>query len=153
MLIRHEGRKDVPYLCPAGKLTIGIGHNITDKGLPKDIQAYLDEHGYITDAMIDRIFAADVMEAMSACMKLYPQFNSFSEGRKIALIDFLFNVGIGTAQEFKSTNRAINGGNWEAAAENIRHSLYWKQLGGDPPGTDDGKLERPEEIYKMLLEG
>jgi len=26
-------------------------------------------------------------------------------------------------------------------------------LGGDPPGTDDGKLERPEEVAKLLREG
>lgn len=39
------------------------------------------------------------------------------------------------------------------AAEQVRDSEYWRQLGGDPGGTDDGKLERPEEIAAMLREG
>jgi len=29
----------------------------------------------------------------------------------------------------------------------------YAQLGGDPPGTDDGKLERPEELARMMREG
>jgi lysozyme len=153
MLIRHEGRSKLPYHCPTGKLTIGIGHNIDAKGLPKPIMAYLEEHGEITDDMINNLFAADVMDAVSACMKLYPQFNTFTEDRRLALVDFLFNVGIGTAQKFKNTNAAINGGNWTKAAEGIKASLYYRQLGGDPPGTDDGKLERPEEICTMILNG
>jgi lysozyme len=153
MLIRHEGKRNKKYRCSKGHWSIGIGHNIDALGLPKDIKAYLDEHGRITDEMIKRLFAADVMDAVTACMKLYPQFNTFSEARRLALVDFLFNVGIGTAQQFVNTNRAVNGGDWTAAAEGIRTSLYWKQLGGDPPGTDDGKLERPEEIYKMIREG
>jgi hypothetical protein len=47
----------------------------------------------------------------------------------------------------------INAGQWARAAEDLRDSAYWRQLGGDPKGTDDGKLERPEEIAAMLREG
>jgi lysozyme len=153
LLTRHEGKRSKPYRCPTGHLTIGIGHNIDARGLSKEIKGYLDTYGYITEEMINTLFTADVMDAAKDCEKLYPQFNTFSENRKLALIDFMFNVGLGTASKFNVTNKAINSGNWRAAAEAIRHSLYWKQLGGDPPGTDDGKLERPEEIYKMIREG
>jgi lysozyme len=153
LLERHEGRKKKPYVCPAGKKSIGIGHNITDNGLPKPIKEFLDAHGYITDEMINTLFASDIMDAVSACMKLYGQFNEFSEARRLALVDFLFNVGIGTAQKFKTTNAAINGGNWTKAAAGIKASLYYRQLGGDPPGTNDGKLERPEEIAAMIETG
>jgi lysozyme len=155
MLIRHEGKKNKVYLDTAKppKKTIGIGHNITDKGLPRAINAFLDEHGYITEEHVNLLFATDIMDAMSACLRLYGQFNTFTEARKAALIDFVFNVGYGTAQTFKRTNAAINGGNWDTAAEGIRRSLYYRQLGGDPPGTDDGKLERPEEIAAMIKTG
>lgn len=153
LITRHEGKFNKEYLCPAGKRTIGIGHNLEAHPLPEFMQKYLDEHGEITDEMINSLFAGDVMEAIGGCMKLYPQFNLFSEARRLALVDFLFNVGLTTAKTFINTNKDINAGNWKSAAERLRGSLYWRQLGGDPPGTDDGKLERPEEIYKMILEG
>ena len=31
-LLRHEGLRFKPYRCPAGKLTIGIGRNLNDRG-------------------------------------------------------------------------------------------------------------------------
>jgi hypothetical protein len=35
----------------------------------------------------------------------------------------------------------------------MRDSAYWRELGGDSVGTDDGRLERPEEIAAMLRNG
>jgi len=32
-IIEHEGLKLKPYHCPAGKLTIGVGRNLEDKGI------------------------------------------------------------------------------------------------------------------------
>ena len=32
-LTKHEGLRLKPYHCPAGKLTIGIGRNLEDKGI------------------------------------------------------------------------------------------------------------------------
>ncbi len=32
-LILDEGLRLKPYLCPAGKLTIGVGRNLTDRGI------------------------------------------------------------------------------------------------------------------------
>jgi hypothetical protein len=59
-------------------------------------------------------------------------------------------------------SRRRNRYDWQRAADEIKYSNgltknklseYWKQLGGDPVGRDDGRLERPEEIYKMLVGG
>ena len=33
LLTRHEGRRCFPYTDTAGKLTIGVGRNLTDRGL------------------------------------------------------------------------------------------------------------------------
>lgn len=153
MLTRHEGRKYKPYRCPAGHLTIGVGHNIDAKGLPASIRAYLTANGRITDVMIDSLLTSDIAEAHADCIRLYPQFSTFSANRQAALIDFMFNVGPGRAATFKNMTRAINTFDWQQAAEELRNSLYWKELGGDPTGTDDGKLERPEEQYKLIREG
>lgn len=153
MLERHEGKKYTPYRCTQGFRTIGIGYNFDANPLPKDIKDYLRANGRITDEMIDRLFTLSLSDAVGGCIKQYPNFALFSENRRLALVDFMFNLGPGRVAKFKNTNQAINSGRWADAAEGIRKSLYWKQLGGDPEGTDDGRLERPEEIYQMIKEG
>jgi GH24 family phage-related lysozyme (muramidase) len=64
-----------------------------------------------------------------------------------------FNLGAGGLAKFRKMRRAIVEGDWEEAARQVRDSAYWRQLGGDPPGTDDGLEERPEEIARLLREG
>lgn len=142
LLIKHEGKRYKPYRCTAGKWTIGIGHNIDAKGLPDDIQAYLTEYGQITDDMVDILYKADVCEAIADCLRLYPAFDSFSKPRKKALIDFLFNVGLPTAKQFKKTNRAINEGRWQDATEGLRDSKWYHQVKG-----------RADEIIEMIIGG
>lgn len=153
MLSRHEGRKNKVYLCTKRKRTIGVGWNLDANPLPQDIASFLYSHAYITEEMIDRLLDISIENATDNCRDLYNDFDSFSENRRFALIDFIFNIGVGTALTFKNTNKAINEGRWGDAANGIRHSQYWKQLGGDPEGTDDGKLERPEEIAMMIQGG
>jgi GH24 family phage-related lysozyme (muramidase) len=153
MEIRHEGKKARPYKCTQGFNTIGIGYNFDANPLPYHIKVFLKKNGYITDEMIDQLFVRSLGAAVDGCLMQYPRFSYFSENRRLALIDFMFNLGPSRVRKFVNTNKAINEGRWNAAAEGIRKSLYWKQLGGDPPGTDDGKLERPEEIYQMIKEG
>ena len=61
MLIRHEGLKLKPYLCTAGKLTIGVGRNIQDRGityqeammlLENDIRLIKAQRGRLRDARL-----------------------------------------------------------------------------------------------------
>ena len=153
LLKRHEGVKNKVYRCSAGKRTIGVGWNLDANPLPSDIASFLHINSYITEEMIDRLLDISITTATDNCRDIYPAFDTFSENRRFALIDFVFNVGIGTALTFKNTNKAINEGRWGDAAHGLSHSQYWKQLGGDPDGTDDGKLERPEEIAMMIQEG
>jgi lysozyme len=142
MLKRHEGVKLKPYRCTAGKKTIGAGHNIDAKGLPDDIQAYLDEYGCITTEMVDILLDQDIEDAITDCEKLYPGFGNFSDSRQDALCDFLFNVGYGTAKTFKTMNGYINAGQWDEASDALLRSLYAKQVKG-----------RAKEIAQMLRDG
>jgi len=153
MLRRHEGRKNKVYLCTQKKRTIGVGWNLDANPLPADIASFLQMHGYITDEMIDRLLDISITTATDNCRDIYRDFDTFSENRRFALIDMMFNMGIGTLKTFKNTNKAINEGRWDDAVTGIKHSQYWKQLGGDPEGTDDGKLARPEEIAMMIQGG
>ena len=40
-LIRHEGYRQFPYNCSAGKRTIAIGRNLDDRGISEDEAKYM----------------------------------------------------------------------------------------------------------------
>jgi GH24 family phage-related lysozyme (muramidase) len=142
MLIRHEGYRFLAYLCPADHWSIGVGHNLDAKPLKGDMHTFYALYGYITESMLERLFNEDVEEAINGCRALYPAFDDFRIRRQNALTDFLFNVGVGTARTFKTTNRAINEGRWQDAANGLRNSKYYKQVKG-----------RGETIARMIEEG
>ena len=43
LIVKHEGERLDLYRCTAGKLTIGIGHNIQDKGISKAVSTLMFE--------------------------------------------------------------------------------------------------------------
>lgn len=150
LIRQHEGLQLRPYKCPAGHASIGYGWNLDEWPLPPEIASHYHLWGRITEEMADQLLDIQIGIALADCRKLYPGFDGFSEERRAALIDFLYNLGIVRAKGFKQMRAAILAGDWNEAAEQVKDSAYWRQLGGDPIGTDDGKTERPEVIYRML---
>ena len=149
----HEGLRLRPYRCAKNHLSIGYGFNLDAWELPHEVASYYHIHGRITEGMADYLLDLQIGIAVHDCRDLYPGFDGFSEARRAALTDFLYNMGSTRALKFTRMRRAIIAGDWNEAAEQVRDSAYWRQLGGDPIGTDDGKKERPEVIYRMLREG
>jgi lysozyme len=133
MLRRHEGVRLTPYFCPAGKKTIGIGWNMDAHKLPDDIASCLRVTGSITEEMADRLLNISITDATDNCRGIYKGFDDFSEARRFALIDFVFNVGIGTAIKFKKMRAAILAGNWDRAADEMLDSDWFKQVGSRGP--------------------
>ncbi len=113
LIKKHEGFNARPYKCPAGVLTIGYGRTINVK--PYDITTeeaetiWLDKY---VKTIADQILAV-------AKVKL-------SNNQICALIDFIYNLGIGN---FKSSTllRKINQGDFSAAANEF---LKWNKAGG-----------------------
>lgn len=141
-LVKHEGLRLKPYSCPAGKLTIGVGHNIDAHPLPDVLAHHLDTFGCITEDMAFELLEDDVAQSVTDCHRLYRDFDKFSERRQWALIDFLFNVGMTTARSFYATNRAINRADWNYAADQMKKSLWARQVGS-----------RSETITEMVRNG
>ena len=141
-ITKHEGIKNKSYKCPAGKTTIGVGHNIDAKGLPKDIADYLKKNGQIIDEMIDRLLIIDIGHAVSDCKKLFPDFDRFTPNRKMALTDFLFQLGYERARKFVHSIAAINTGRWEDAAKEMLDSSWAKQT-----------PNRAQEVTELIEEG
>ena len=142
MLKLHEGYRLKPYKCTAGKNTIGVGHNYDANPLPAEIALYLKSNGQITDEMAMWLLEKDVQTAILDCERIYPLFKTFSENRQNALIDLMFNLGIGTMITFKGTLQRVNAGLWDEAARRLEGSAYYQQVGN-----------RAKEICRLLREG
>jgi len=142
MIKRHEGLRLSPYFCPAGKLTIGYGWNLDIHLLPSDIASYFHIHGAITKDMAERLLNISIDCAIRQCEGTFERFKDFSDNRRMAVIDFVFNCGIGTALKFKKALKAIMDGDWNRAADEFQDSDWFSQVG-----------ERGPEIVRMIREG
>ena len=115
-LIRHEGLRLKPYRCTAGKLTIGIGRNLDDRGISQK-EAY---------AMLER----DIQDCEQWLIDEIPEvYNKLDEVRQSVLLNMCFNLGIKGLLEFKNTLAFIDAGDWERAANGMLASKWAKQVG------------------------
>lgn len=122
-----EGREYKMYPCTGGANTIGVGHNCDVNPLPPEIAEYLKAHGRITGEMINRLLEKDVREAVADCHVLFPEFDHFSDARRMALTSFLFQLGFRRARTFKHAVAAINTGRWEDAKKHMLDSAWAQQ--------------------------
>jgi lysozyme len=113
-LIKHEGLRQKPYEDTVGKLTIGIGRNLEDKGITKDEAIYLLKNDIIESKM-------DLIN--------YDWFNKLSDNRKNVLIDMRINLGLGGLLSFKKMIKALKENNFEEAANEMENSKWYHQVG------------------------
>ena len=111
----HEGMKLKPYKCTAGKLTIGIGRNLEDVGISEDEANMLLRH--------------DIQEATEQLLHAFPWMNELNDARISAMINFTFNVGIGTVKKFENALAALEAGNYGLAADEMMDSRWARQVG------------------------
>lgn len=114
-LINDEGLKLKPYGDLGGKITIGVGHNLTDVGITK-AQA-LD--------MLDE----DIDTTIALLRVNWPPFNGLDGVRQEVLTNMCFNVGIGSFMLFKYMLAACAQGNYKDAASEMRNSVWATQVG------------------------
>jgi lysozyme len=114
-LLLHEGLRLKPYKDTVGKLTIGIGRNLTDNGITK-IEALI---------LLDN----DIHEATKACEQHIPVFRSLDDVRQRVLIDMAFNMGIHGLLGFRATLAAITAGDYAKAADRMLESKWAEQVG------------------------
>ena len=111
----EEGRRSKPYLDTAGKLSIGIGRNLTDNGLRDD--------------EIDYLFANDVHDAELDARALFPSFDSLTDTRKAVLVDMAFNMGRTTLATFAMFRRQVDLEDYDGAADDMLRSKWATQVG------------------------
>jgi lysozyme len=114
-LFRDEGFRAKPYRCTAGKLTIGIGRNIEDRGITVDEARYL--------------LRGDIALVRSEMDKHIPWWRDLDPVRRRVLENMCFNLGWPKLAGFKNTLAAIKAHDWERAAVGMLASLWAQQVG------------------------
>jgi len=114
-LTHDEGKRLKPYVCSAGKLTIGIGRNLEDVG--------------ISEATVDQLFNEDLAKCISHAERMFPQhWNTFSDLRKAGIINMIFNLGAVGFSQFKMMIEAIKKNDREAIRKHGASSLWAHQV-------------------------
>lgn len=136
-LERHEQGGKValrPYRCPAGKQTIGWGHNFQDKPLIPDIDEYLRLNGCITSIMADRQLERDTLDAIDDAERLIPVWEELDEVRQATVVNMVFNLGAGfitpkSVAYWPRFNAALGRKDFLSAAYQMERSKWRKQVG------------------------
>ncbi|MDE2015974.1 MAG: glycoside hydrolase family protein [Patescibacteria group bacterium] len=115
MLIRHEGLRNKPYADTRGFQTIGVGRNLDTVGITREEAEYLLEN--------------DIGRTQAACRDNFDWFENLTDNRKMAVIDMVFNMGLGKFFEFKKTIAYIEQGDFNAASEEMLNSAWSVQVG------------------------
>ena len=126
-LILHEGKKSFPYKDSVGKITIGIGYNLSDRGMP--------------DQWIDQQYNQDVSYFYNQFCENFPWYLELSEDRQVALVDMAF-MGWKKFLTFKKMIAALAAKDYKQAAMEALHSNWALQVGN-----------RATTIASVLLNG
>jgi lysozyme len=111
-----EDRRSKPYHDSATppRLTIGVGRNLTDRGL--------------RESEIDFLLANDMDEAIGEASQL-PYWGSLNDARQLCVADMLFNLGRVRFGKFVRLNAALVAGDYETAADEMERSAWYAQVG------------------------
>lgn len=114
ILIAEEGIELDPYKCPAGKLTIGVGHNL-ERGITKRMAMFILEE--------------DIKECIQDLqLKLFPvQFPHFPIGVQTALINCRFVLGPKRFRGFEKMIAAVRVWEWPNMVKELRDSRWYRK--------------------------
>lgn len=115
-LVEDEAFRSKPYRCSAGKLTIGIGRNIEDRGISR--------------AEAEFLLKGDIEAAKLDCIALFPTFPTLDSVRQEVLVNMAFNLGRDRLAGFKMLRKALDLADYKEAAKQMLDSLWARQVKG-----------------------
>lgn len=143
-LVYHEGVVLKPYKDTKGKLTIGIGRCIdTNPFTYEELKAVGDWEKGITKNAAFFLLRNDIRRVSKECKSNIPFYEELNDGRRYALLDMCFQLGIGGLLGFKKMLAAMSVGNWIEAKEQCLDSKYARE---DSP-------KRAERIARTIETG
>ena len=168
-LILHEGKRAFPYRCSSGKLSIGVGYNLDDRGLAP-LRTAIARHVTVNDLLAHGLPDAEILRVLDADILYFETkvagylgvtWERLDPVRQRVVIDFVFNVGPRGALGFTRAIAALRNAVLVArsderrrlyfteAAFELMRSLWFTQVGDGYGKTYD----RAERLIDMLLTG
>ena len=114
-LSTDEGRKSMIYTDTVGKVSGGVGRNLTDNGFSQD--------------EIDLMLSNDIAKATSTARSLVPGFDQIDDVRQEVIANMAFNLGYTRLSGFKMFLAAVNSSSWDDAATQMLSSKWASQVG------------------------
>lgn len=111
----HEGFEPRPYLCPAGRLSIGFGRNLNDKGI-----SFMEARFLLRN---------DIDDAKKDCKRIFTNWQNYSKYRQWAFIDMRFNLGPSGFRSFRKMIAAANDEAWFRVVKEAINSRWYHQVG------------------------
>lgn len=127
-LSRDEDRRKRIYTDTVGKVSGGVGRNLTDRGFSDDeIDLMLDNDIALSETELDRVA---------------PWWRGMNDVRQRVLLNMHFNMGWGSLSQFKTTLGHMEAGRYAAAADAMLASKWAQQVG-----------QRAVRLSKMMRTG
>lgn len=119
---RWEGERLKPYLDTVGKITIGVGRNLSDRGISRDESDYL--------------FRNDIADALDVCRDA-GYWADLDAVRRCCVLSMALNVGPGFMSGWPRFHAAMAVKDYTAAAFHLKDSLWFTQVGRRGPEIVD----------------
>lgn len=111
----HEGVKRFPYRDTVGKLSIGVGRNLTDRGL--------------SDDEIEYLLTNDIIHVTGVLDQLIPWWNTLDDVRARVIADMAFNMGPYFVRKWPIFVEQVRMGEFTAASRNMSSTVWARQVG------------------------
>ena len=126
-MMRDEEVRLKPYHCTEGKLTIGVGRNLDDRGISEDEAAYM--------------LANDLNDCIREA-QCFTWFNELTDARTRVIVNMIFNLGINRFRKFKKTIEYIEDRRYVKASIEMMDSKWARQVG-----------KRADRLSEMMKNG
>lgn len=122
-----DGPELFPYKDTVGKLTIGYGRNLDDRG--------------ITRAEAELMLQTDVAVVQREAESL-PYWERLDPVRKIVVLDMIYNLGFSRFRGFRRFHTAMMKRDYQLAAHEMKDSRWYRQV-----------LRRAKVLHKAMQTG
>jgi len=128
---QFEGYRDKVYTDTRGNPTIGYGFNLNDKNMRSMVPAdVIAGRRPLAQEEADNIFLTRYNQAArDAFNYLGPDMLKLDPQRQAIIVDMAYNMGPNKLAEFKRMKKAIQSGDYQRAASEMKDSDWYKQTG------------------------
>lgn len=157
-LMVDEGFRTKPYICTAGKMTIGVGRNFEDNPFTPDERAVLGIKSTIPGTQFQELSMkplkeeevrwllqedlTKLLESLSSHPVLGPIFAKQDMVRQVAMGNLVYNLGIRGLLKFQKFLAAMDAKDYVAAEASLAASRWSKQV-----------KSRSKRVRDMVLTG